>query len=92
LAIAAEIGIGVARISRIAAAVLSRSVREVVETHRVQVGTLLATSLAPNAFNVVARWTAWLYLVALVCGMLVTFMQFISLVRSVWELVDGRSG
>lgn len=46
LAIAAEIGIGVAGFSSIAAAVLTRSVRELVETRWVQLRTLFVTSLA----------------------------------------------
>jgi TRAP-type C4-dicarboxylate transport system permease small subunit len=42
--------------------------------------------------NIAALQTGWPYLAALACGMLVTFIQFVSLVRSLWESVDGRPG
>ena len=160
LAIVAEIGIGVAGFSGIAMAVLTRSVRELVETRWVELRTLLVTSLAIvllaylpmllgagslsdtvtwtiasgvygawvlfsvavffggfrrlagvsghtrrtalvtfglactslvlSVLNVAALQTGWPYLAALACGMLVTFIQFVSLVRSLWESVDGR--
>ena len=56
--------------------------------------TLVAalTSLALNCINVVVLREAWPYLAALGCGLLVTFSQFVSFVRSFWEInrPEGR--
>ena len=156
LAIAAEVGIGVAGFSSIATAVLSRSQPDQFEALWVQMRTLLLTSLAVimlayfpmvlgaslldensiwlagssiyalwvfatlviffrgyhklsgqrgnkkivanltlvaaitsltlNCMNVVFFQEAWPYLAALGCGLLVTFSQFVSLVRGFWDL------
>lgn len=44
------------------------------------------TSLTLNCLNVAIFREAWPYLAALGCGLLVTFTQFVSLVRSFWRL------
>lgn len=46
---------------------------------------LALTSLTLNCINVVVWQQSWPYLAALGCAVLVTFMQFVSLVRSFWD-------
>ena len=50
--------------------------------------TLVAalTSLTLNCANVLVLKQAWPYLAALGCGLIVTFSQFVSLVRIFWDL------
>jgi len=50
--------------------------------------TLVAalTSLTLNCSNVLIMKQAWPYLAALGCGLIVTFSQFVSLVRIFWDL------
>ena len=46
---------------------------------------LALTSLTLNCLNVAILRDSWPYLAALGCGILVTFSQFISLVRTFWD-------
>lgn len=47
---------------------------------------LALTSLALNCINVLILRDDWPYLAALGCALLVTFSQFVSLVRSFWDV------
>jgi hypothetical protein len=53
---------------------------------------LALTSLTLNGFNIAFIRDDWPYLAALGCGILVTFSQFVSLVRSFWDSDEQNDG